>query len=83
MHAVTQSPVGSLPPHGQHVVFDLINIFRYDDEGQIVDEYIRSTTTPSSYSKQPRRRCVRRVPRRLLPDNLGSAEPSRSTAPLL
>ena len=37
----TQSPVGSLPPNGQHVVFELINIFRYDDEGPIEDEYVQ------------------------------------------
>jgi predicted ester cyclase len=37
----THSPVGSLPPNGQHVVFELINIFRYDDEGRIVDEYVQ------------------------------------------
>jgi predicted ester cyclase len=37
----TQSPVGSLPPNGQHVVFELINIFRYDDEGRIVDESVQ------------------------------------------
>ena len=38
----TQSPVGSLPPNGQHVVFELINIFRYDDEGRIEDEYVQT-----------------------------------------
>jgi predicted ester cyclase len=31
-------PVGSLAPNGQHVVFELINIFRDDDEGRIQDE---------------------------------------------
>jgi predicted ester cyclase len=38
----TQSPVGSLPPNGQHVVFELTNIFRYDDEGRIEDEYVQT-----------------------------------------
>jgi predicted ester cyclase len=38
----THSPVGALPPNGQHIVFDLINIFRYDDEGRILDEYIQT-----------------------------------------
>lgn len=37
----TQSPVGPLPPNGQHVVFDLMNIFRYDADGRIVDEYVQ------------------------------------------
>src|SRR5258708_1699221 len=27
----TQSPAGPLPPNGQRVVWDLINIFRFDD----------------------------------------------------
>jgi predicted ester cyclase len=38
----TQSPVGSLPPNGQHVVFELTNIFSYDDEGRIEDEYVQT-----------------------------------------
>jgi|ERR1700733_1598080 predicted ester cyclase len=37
----TQSPVGSLPPNGQHVRFELIHIFRYDDQGRIEDEYVK------------------------------------------
>jgi predicted ester cyclase len=38
----TQSPVGSLPPNGQHVVFELINIFSYDGEGRILDEHVQT-----------------------------------------
>jgi len=38
----THSPAGALPPNGQHIVFDLINIFRYDDQGRILDEYIQT-----------------------------------------
>ena len=38
----TQSPVGSLPPNGQHIVFELTNIFRYDNEGRIEDEYVQT-----------------------------------------
>ena len=30
----TQSPAGSLPPNGQRVVWDLLNIFRFDDQGR-------------------------------------------------
>lgn len=37
----TQSPVGPLPPNGQHIVFELHNIFRYDDHGRIADEYVQ------------------------------------------
>ena len=37
----TQSPVGPLPPNGKQVVFDLINIFRFDDQGRLVEEWVR------------------------------------------
>lgn len=38
----TQSPVGPLSPNGQHVVFELINIFRYDDQGRIEEEHVQT-----------------------------------------
>lgn len=38
----TQSPAGLLPPNGQRVVWDLINIFRFDDQGHLVEEWVRS-----------------------------------------
>jgi predicted ester cyclase len=38
----TQSPVGPVAPNGKRVVFDLINIFRLDDEGRMVEEYVRT-----------------------------------------
>ena len=38
----TQSPVGSLPPNGQRVVWDLSNIFRFDDQGRLVEEWVRT-----------------------------------------
>ena len=38
----TQSPAGPLPPNGKRVVFDLINIFRFDDEGRLVEEWVRT-----------------------------------------
>ncbi|MEU0238300.1 ester cyclase [Nocardiopsis sp. NPDC006198] len=37
----TQSPVGPLPPNGERVVFDLINIFRFDRRGRLVEEWVR------------------------------------------
>ncbi|WP_234315023.1 ester cyclase [Streptomyces sp. NRRL F-5135] len=37
----TQSPVGPLPPNGKRVVFDLINIFRFDDRGRLIEEWVR------------------------------------------
>ena len=38
----TQSSAGSLPPNGKRVVFDLLNIFRFDDQGRIVEERVRT-----------------------------------------
>jgi hypothetical protein len=35
----THSPVGPLPPNGQRVTFELTNIFRYDDQGRLADEW--------------------------------------------
>lgn len=38
----THSPAGPLPPNGQRVLWDLINIFTFDDEGRLVEEYVRT-----------------------------------------
>ena len=38
----THSPVGPLPPNGGRVVWDLLNIFRFDDQGQLVEESVRT-----------------------------------------
>ncbi|BCL32797.1 hypothetical protein GCM10017557_76560 [Streptomyces aurantiacus] len=38
----TQSPAGPLPPNGERVVFDLLNIFRFDDRGRLVEEWVRT-----------------------------------------
>jgi hypothetical protein len=38
----TQSPAGPLPPSGQRVVWDLSNIFRFDDQGRLVEEWVRT-----------------------------------------
>jgi len=37
----TQSPVGVLKPNGKVIVFDLINIFRFDDQGRLVEEWVQ------------------------------------------
>jgi predicted ester cyclase len=36
----TQSPVGSLQPNNERIVFELINIFEFDDEGRFIHDYI-------------------------------------------
>jgi predicted ester cyclase len=38
----THSPVGPLPPNGNRVVFELINIFRYDDQGRLAEEWVQT-----------------------------------------
>ncbi len=38
----TRSPVGSLPPNGRRIVFDLMNIFRYDDQGRFAEEWLQT-----------------------------------------
>jgi predicted ester cyclase len=38
----THSPVGSLPPNGERVVFELMNIFRYDGEGRLAEEWVQT-----------------------------------------
>jgi predicted ester cyclase len=38
----THSPVVPLPPTGRRVVFELINIFRYDDRGRLAEEWVQA-----------------------------------------
>ena len=38
----TRSPIGPLPPNGSPVVFELMNIFRYDDQGRIAEEWVQT-----------------------------------------
>lgn len=38
----TMSPAGLLPPNGARVTWDLMNIFRFDDRGRLVEEFVRT-----------------------------------------
>jgi predicted ester cyclase len=38
----THSPVGPLPPNGRRVVFELMNIFRYDEHGRLAEEWVQT-----------------------------------------
>ncbi len=38
----THSPVGKLEPNGARVVWDLMNMFRFDDRGRLVEEIVRT-----------------------------------------
>lgn len=42
VHEFTHSPTGPLPPNGQRVVWDLLNIFRFDHQGRLVEEWVRT-----------------------------------------
>jgi predicted ester cyclase len=37
-----RSPVGPLSPNGNRVAFELINIFRYDEQGRIAEEWVQT-----------------------------------------
>ena len=38
----TQSPAGALPPNGRHVVWDLMSLFKFDDRGRLLEEWVRT-----------------------------------------
>jgi predicted ester cyclase len=38
----TRSPVGPLPPNGRRIVFELLNIFRYDEQGRLAEEWVQT-----------------------------------------
>lgn len=40
-HDFTQSPVGTVRANGERVSFELINIFRYNEGGQLAEEWVR------------------------------------------
>lgn len=41
VRAFTHSPVGQLEPNGARVVMDLMNIFRFDARGRLIEEHVR------------------------------------------
>ena len=41
------TPIGTVQPNGQHVQWELINIFRYTDDGRLVEEWVQTTPTTS------------------------------------
>jgi predicted ester cyclase len=38
----THSPVGEVGPNGARVTWDLMNMFRFDDRGRLVEEFVRT-----------------------------------------
>jgi predicted ester cyclase len=41
-HAFTHATAGVLQPTGQHVEWELMNIFRYDDNDRLAEEWVQS-----------------------------------------
>ena len=42
VHEFSQSPVGLLSPNGEEVTWDLSNIFRVDERGRLIEEWVRT-----------------------------------------
>jgi predicted ester cyclase len=40
-HDFTQSPVGTVRHNGERVSFELINIFRYNEDGRLIEEWVQ------------------------------------------
>ena len=38
------TPFGTVQPNGQHVQWELVNIFRYTDDGRLVEEWVQTDT---------------------------------------
>ena len=38
------TPIGTVQPNGQHVQWELINIFRYTDDGRLIEEWVQTDT---------------------------------------
>ncbi len=38
----TMSPARPLPANGKRVIWDLMNIFRFNDEGKLIEEFVRT-----------------------------------------
>ena len=38
----TYSPIGPVEPTGQHLEWELIGIFRYDDDGRLAEEWVQT-----------------------------------------
>ena len=65
----THSPVGKLEPNGARVVWDLISMFRFDDRGRLVEEFVQD--------RQPKLPPPARGRSRLTAPIAAAANPSR------
>jgi hypothetical protein len=51
-HEFTRSPVGRVQPMGKSVSYVIHNIFRYDDQGRLVEEWAQFERDPSGNKLQ-------------------------------
>jgi hypothetical protein len=69
---LTYSPIGPVEPTGQHLEWEVIGTFRYDDEGRLAEEWVQTdyrsflsklgvTTTESAQEGRSRARIARCV----------------------
>jgi len=42
VNVFTQSPAGALNPTGRHVEWEIMNIFRYDEQGRLAEEWVQT-----------------------------------------
>jgi predicted ester cyclase len=67
----TYSPIGPVEPTGEHLEWELIGTFRYDDNGRLAEEWVQTdyrsfltklgvTTTESAEQSRPAKTTVRR-----------------------
>jgi|SRR5580700_1863667 predicted ester cyclase len=65
----TYSPIGPVEPTGQHVEWEVIGTFRYDDDGRLAEEWVQNdyrsfltklgvTTTESAQRGTPASKCA-------------------------
>ena len=38
----TASPIGAVEPTGQHIAWEVINTFRYDEDGRLAEEWVQT-----------------------------------------
>lgn len=38
----TMSPAGPLPPNGKEIIWNLINLFVFDDDGRLIEEFVQT-----------------------------------------
>ena len=83
MREFTKSPAGSLPPNGARVTWALINIFKFDDDGLRVEEFVRTdyrTFLGAARRREQVAQCVRQHATPVVPGDHDAASNQKSQA---